>query len=535
LSLSCPRCTDTFRVVNENPRGWFKAESQESNSHSCFHLSVYKEKWLVFLLFFFLTGRVCAAEVNLNSPTQVPQSNYTLPTNGAECMQAAAAALQNNDINKAIESYLLAIKFDPKSWQVYQNLAGCYFKLGKIDEAKEAYKQCLIINPNNPELIKFIVQNVLPITPVPTATPLMTPTPAIAPAMVNGQLSLGARADVWNSNYAATTNGWELLFPASFSFSPWKDMIFYASSEFANGNYINQGGPTINLTAFSDTIAGAELGFQTLSLNSIINVWFNIPTGNDAWESETAAANIPEEFVDDRYQGRGFGVSGLYGISIPADSSKIGLSGGYMYAGDYNPNTGLSVPAVDLKLGDSIFCSVNRVTSTGLNQSDVFQASAFFFLPTLEQGQNFLWTGPNINLSYAWNNPTAFSFELGAQVYLPGQTAVNGQWTPDASYLYGPRLYLNPSYAFGDFTLAAQFKYILPNGYGSSSSSYDGGGYLLGIGPSYNFRMGTQEAIKVSAFYDYINALSGGVDANGNPVNVLYNLFTVGINYSLLF
>lgn len=486
-------------------------------------------------LFFFLHGAVFADDV----PAQDPVT-FAAPSTIDECMKAADWAWKSGDFNNAVKIYLIAVKLDPENSIAYQNLAGCYFRLHRMDEAKEAYGQCLAINPDNPDVKTFEAQVFNPAsTPTPLATEIPTPiaTPAGTPGPPIGQLSLSAVADVWDSNFALTTNGWELLFPVAGSISLWKDVNFYALSEFANGNYINQASSAINLTNFSDTTAGAEIGFKLFGLNSVLNVSFNIPTGNPAWESETAAANIPEEFVDDRYQGRGFGVSGLYGVSIPIGDSKMGVAGGYMYAGDYNPYFDFA-PAEDLKLGDSIFATVNLVSPMGPNESQIIQLSGFDFLPTQENGQNFLIAGPNVNLSYAWSTPGSLSFETGTQIYLQGQTWISGAWSLDSSYVYGPRIYFDPNFSLGDFNLAGQFKYILANGYSGSSDplhQYDGGGYLLGVTPSLKFKMGGDMVFKVWATYDYINHTGGGFDANGNLVNVYYDLWTLGMNYIIPF
>ncbi len=91
-----------------------------------------------------------------------------LPTS-QDYMQSAQLALQDNDINRAIQDYYLAIKLDPRNWQAYQNLGGCYIQLRKMDYAKAAYIRSLAINPNNPELIRFMGQ-VWKANPSPTPT-----------------------------------------------------------------------------------------------------------------------------------------------------------------------------------------------------------------------------------------------------------------------------------------------------------------------------------------------------------------------------
>src|ERR1700722_390521 len=73
-------------------------------------------------------------------------------------MRNAQDALKENDTTSAIGDYLLAIRIDPKNWQAYQNLGGCYIQLRKMEDAKAAYLQSLTINPNNPTLKAFMTQ-----------------------------------------------------------------------------------------------------------------------------------------------------------------------------------------------------------------------------------------------------------------------------------------------------------------------------------------------------------------------------------------
>src|SRR5665213_2939362 len=89
-----------------------------------------------------------------------------LPTS-QDYMQSAQTALQDNDLSRAIQDYLLAIKLDSQNWQAYQNLGGCYIQLGRMSEAKAAYQQSLAINPNNTVLKQFMAQ-VGQVNPTPT-------------------------------------------------------------------------------------------------------------------------------------------------------------------------------------------------------------------------------------------------------------------------------------------------------------------------------------------------------------------------------
>jgi hypothetical protein len=344
-----------------------------------------------------------------------------------------------------------------------------------------------------------------------------------------GLLDLGAQYQDWTTNVTSPTQGHEFLVPLTLSVDPWKDVNFYAQSEFADDQYIDPINGTQNLSDISDTVVGGKVGFKSFSLPSFVDIGVNIPTGNQAWETETQQANIPAEFVDYRYTAKGFGLSGIYGIALPAGATQYGIGAGYYYTGALNPFSN----SFNLKLGDSVFLSVNCVTTFEANQVQAITLSGYYFLPTLEQNQDFLWMGPNFNLSYSWTNPTAFSFEAGVQYFLSAQTQVNGQWEAEAHNSLGSRFYLDPAWAFGDFVLTGRVKYVLANGYDPSDLSYDGGGLLLGIGPSYQFHLDSRSSLKLSASYDNITADGAGADAQGNRVNIIYNRWTAGADYEI--
>jgi hypothetical protein len=353
---------------------------------------------------------------------------------------------------------------------------------------------------------------------------------AFSGAAFAGQLDLGAQYQSWSTNSSAPWNGSEFLVPLTLSIDPAKDFNLYAQGEFAGGQYTDPINGTQNLSDFSDTVVGGKIGFNSFSAPSFVDIGVNLPTGNQAWETETQQANIPAEFVDYRYVAKGFGLSGIYGFALPAGATQYGVGLGYFYSGALNP---FSNSVDNLKLGDSMFLSVNQVTKFPANQIQAITASAYYFLPTLQDSQDYLWMGPNFNLSYSWTNPAAFSFEAGVQYFLPAQTAVNGQWVAEAHNSLGARFYLDPAWAFGDLLLTGRVKYVLANGYASSDLLYDGGGFLLGIAPSYKIRLDRQSALRISASYDYINADGYGTDVLGNRVNVLFNRWTVGADYEI--
>jgi hypothetical protein len=145
--------------------------------------------------------------------------------------------------------------------------------------------------------------------------------------------------------------------------------------------------------------------------------------------------------------------------------------------------------------------------------------------------------GPNLNLSYAWNNPKAFSFEIGGSFYGPAQRLEgpqsNQQFTTEPYNSFGPRFYLTPSYAFDrDFSLGGIVKLILPNGYPDDKaylSLYDGGGLVFGINPALRLWMDDGSFFKITGGYDDIIAVSGGT---GNS-SLYYYYWTFGTSYEV--
>ncbi len=354
--------------------------------------------------------------------------------------------------------------------------------------------------------------------------------PAKAPAPW-GTLDLGVQGVGWQSNSPLPDNGWEVLTPLTLSVIPWNGGRVFAQTEYAAGNYTDsQDGTTetISLRHFSDTVLGLQTDFKSFDLPSILSVGINIPTGNSAWETQQTNSIVPTEFIDSDYRGRGFGTSLLYGLSLQAGGEQFGLAAGYMYTGAFNPYYGeVGSPAEQLKLGDSVFLSLNRLADHGGGQSDVIRLSAFYFLSTKLDGSNLLTMGPNLNASYGWSNPKAFSFEVGGQYFLPTQMVSQSNGS------LGTRFYLTPSYAFGDFTVLAQVKYILANDYPIGNSFYDGGGFLLGLEPSYQLKLDASSHLKFSVGYDFIVWQNADTDQQLNRVNVDYGHWTFGTHYEV--
>src|SRR6185295_10628950 len=133
----------------------------------------------------------------------------------------------------------------------------------------------------------------------------------IASVALAVQLTIGAQYQGWNSDITKPYNGWEILAPLSFLFSPDKGWSLYGQGEFASGHYTNSNGETqtVDLNHFSDTILGNRINFKSFGLSSVFNVEFNLPTGDPEWESLQIAASVPTAFVESRYHSRGFGVN----------------------------------------------------------------------------------------------------------------------------------------------------------------------------------------------------------------------------------
>jgi hypothetical protein len=357
-------------------------------------------------------------------------------------------------------------------------------------------------------------------------------------AMAEGELGLGVQGDGWNSNYPTQNNGYDILVPLTLAYKANPNVNLYGQTEFASGSYTDSvsGTETINLNNISDTVVGGEVHFKTGSLPSIVNIGINLPTGDPTWETKEIASSIPTEFVDSRYRGRGLGFSALYGISLPEGKGEYGVAGGFLYSGAFNPSYGLNAgPNNSLNLGDAAFLALNHVQPHSEDENEIVRFSVYQSFPSAQNGQNVFELGTNFNASYNWSNPKAFSFELGAQAYLPSERANNlGYLVQESSNSYCPRFYITPSYAFGDFVVAAEAKYIMQNDYSPGNLYYDGGGWLLSLTPSYRFKLDDASSFKVLASFTDVYALNlGPYNGNVNSANVNFNLWTVSTSYEM--
>jgi hypothetical protein len=353
-----------------------------------------------------------------------------------------------------------------------------------------------------------------------------------------GTLNIGVQYDGWNSNFLQPYNGWEIWAPLSLNYKFSPSFSVYGQTIYGKGSYtdsLSGNSETIQLNNLSDSVVGGEFAFKCFSVPSILNVSFNLPTGDSTWEAKQIVSKIPTEFIDSTYFGRGFGISAMYGVSIPAGSSEIGAAAGYLYSGSYNPSYGANAdPSQQQRIGDSIFLAFNRVQPYSNGQKDVIRLSGYYFLDTTNDNNDIFRLGPNLNASYGFIDPKAFSFEIGGQYYFSSQRILpDGLYGTELHDSYGPRLYFTPSYAFGDLNIGLVGKYIFANGYSTTDALYDGGGWLFGVSPTYRLKLDDISALNINAGYDFIIHENGGPDANGNLTNVTYDYWTIGTNYEI--
>lgn len=146
-----------------------------------------------------------------------------------------------------------------------------------------------------------------------------------------GQLDFGVQYDGWNANTDQTLNGWEAYVPLSLKFQLVEGVKLYGSTEYMLGSYTADSQNTY-MTNLSDSVVGGEFNFKMFSIPSILNVGFNIPTGDQSWEVKQQSSIIPTEFVDTRYRGRGFGLNAMYGVAFPDGKGAYGMAVGYANA-----------------------------------------------------------------------------------------------------------------------------------------------------------------------------------------------------------
>ncbi|MGH7738975.1 MAG: hypothetical protein ACREL1_02405 [bacterium] len=351
-----------------------------------------------------------------------------------------------------------------------------------------------------------------------------------------GMLSLGAQYDGWSAvNTALPVTGAEFTAPFSARFKLNDAFGLFGQTEFAatNDTGTSDGSTPSSYSPadLSDSVLGTDIHFENFGLSAMLNLSLNLPTGNQDWETKQMISSIPTEFIDSRYRGRGFGFNAMYGVSIPAGkTSQLGVALGYLFSGSYNTT---EIP--DLDLGDSIFLGINRVEVFAGQKTSSIRLSTLFFLPTTENGTQSIEEGLNLNASYSFNDPSGFSYEVGGQFFTPAKraAALGGSLETESHNSLGQRLYAAPSLAFGQWTISGLVKYVTPNDYAESSALYDGGGWLLGLTPTWRAPLNAVSDLKFTAGYDFVIARNAGSVSGGGKADIDYNYWQFGTNYEI--
>ncbi len=246
-------------------------------------------------------------------------------------------------------------------------------------------------------------------------------------------------------------------------------------------------------------------------------------------------------FLPGRYSDEGWGVSGLYGVSLPEGKSvKYGAALGYYYFGTYDPNAG-GLQDIQFKVGDSFFLALNRTEMFPANQSSVFRLTATAARPTYENGITDYQLGPNLSGSYSFYDPAGFCWGLGAQVYSLAQrhyfdSSGNPIFGTEPFGSSGAQFYVTPGYNISNLSLTGLFKFVTVNGYPlwDSSGLYNGGGWLFGLNPGYFLPLDKQTALSLTGGFDYIIAHNAAYDFSLNEaVDLRYVYWTLGATYQI--
>ena len=93
-----------------------------------------------------------SAEIGENPPPLVLKAAPVPVTSGAnDIYLTGRSRFEAGDVKGAVEAYLESIKLEPKSAEVFFNLAYAYLKLEKDSDAIKAFKQSVKLNPDKPE------------------------------------------------------------------------------------------------------------------------------------------------------------------------------------------------------------------------------------------------------------------------------------------------------------------------------------------------------------------------------------------------
>ena len=101
--------------------------------------------------------RLAKAPVPAPAPAPAPASapasaSAPAPLNQAmQLYETGRSRFAAGDVKGAVDSYLLAIKLEPRSAEIYLNLGHAYLQLTKNTDAMKAFKESIKLNPDQPE------------------------------------------------------------------------------------------------------------------------------------------------------------------------------------------------------------------------------------------------------------------------------------------------------------------------------------------------------------------------------------------------
>ena len=362
--------------------------------------------------------------------------------------------------------------------------------------------------------------------------------PSITQGTAN-ELNIGGQVWAWGMNVSGNYGGTEFYVPAFISINPAPDLSLYAQSEFgySQTDALYFYPPTNNsFSGLSDTNLGAKWRATSGSAQPFVNLGVNLPTGQRSVRALQFL--VPSEFVDARYQGVTFGLSLLAGVKFPDGEGEYRVEAGYMSPGVFN--TTFDIPPGNTaysEFEDTFLLSAGYAQNFKDGPNQAFGAWFLFHDAGNYGGLSNYEYGPNIDLYYQWRDPKAFSLEAGAADFLPSQitTGPSGGLTTEPDNSRGPRLYLNPSYTKGQVAFDAWINHVFANNYPQTDVNFDGGGWLLGIGPIWTITGADHTALKLSAAYNKIIVADGTFDSMGNRVDLQYDLFKLGADYEIDF
>lgn len=93
-------------------------------------------------------------KISENPPSLVVKAAPPPPPTTSQAYQLYETGrnrFDSGDVKGAIDSYLLSIKIEPRSAEVYLNLGHAYLKLTKNADAIKAFKESIKLNPDQPE------------------------------------------------------------------------------------------------------------------------------------------------------------------------------------------------------------------------------------------------------------------------------------------------------------------------------------------------------------------------------------------------